>query len=125
MEKNLFIKIHPLWYICITLRLIISFIPLLYNYFFVKNSKNSYRMSKLIVLNKYIILLIGLGFLYKSLFGSNNEFQIKKVFWHNTRIIHAILYLIAALNFHNYKFSSFILLSDVLFSIFYRFLNGI
>ena len=75
MEKALLIKIHPLWYICITLRLIISVIPLVYNYF-VKNGKNSYKINKLAVLNKYIILLMGLGFLYKSIFGSNNEKQI-------------------------------------------------
>ena len=123
MEKSLFIKIHPFWYICITLRLIISVVPLVYNYF-VKNSKNSYKINKLAVLNKYIILLMGLGFLYKSIFGSNNEIQVKKVFWHDARIFHSILYLIAAFNFHNYKLSSFLLFSDVLFSIFYRFLSG-
>jgi hypothetical protein len=69
-------------------------------------------------------LLMGLGFLIKSIFGSNNEKQIEKVFWHNTRIIHAIIYIYAAIIFVNYKMSSSLLFIDVLFSIIYRFNSG-
>lgn len=113
------ITIHPLWYICIIIRIIISILPLIYNYF------SKYKIINIISqINKYIILLIGFGFLYKTIFGSNNEIQIKKVFWHNTRIIHALLFIIAGLYFKNYKISSVILLIDVLFSILYRLLNG-
>ena len=55
------------------------------------------------MVTKYIIILIGLGFLKASIFGSNDEKQIAKVFWHETRIIHAYLFIIAGLHFYNYK----------------------
>ena len=67
---------------------------------------------------------MGLGFLYKSVFGSNNEIQVKKVFWHNVRIVHGILFMLAAIYFANKKLSSILLLSSVLFSIIYRYFNG-
>lgn len=97
--------IHYIWYICILIRLI-----------FALNLKRLYKYSKY---TKIILLLIGLGFAYKSLFGSNNEFQISKVFWHHTRIYHAIFYL-AAFLVPNIKVSTQLLVFDVIFSILYR-----
>tara|TARA_B100001989_G_C24202244_1_gene298948 strand:+ start:152 stop:364 length:213 start_codon:yes stop_codon:yes gene_type:complete len=67
---------------------------------------------------------MGLGFLYKSIFGSNNEFQVKKVFWHKVRFVHAILFISAAFYFENKKLSSFLLFSSVIFSLIYRFFKG-
>ncbi len=107
--NNYFPKIHPLWFVCIFVRLLIAFIPF---------------TDKLSTIGKYIILFVGLGFLYKSIFGSNNEFQVKKVFWHKARIIHAILFISASFYFKNKKISCFFLLSSVLFSIIYRFFLG-
>ena len=107
--KNYLHKIHPFWFVCIFVRLLIAFLPF---------------SDKLSTIGKYIILFMGLGFLYKSIFGSNNEFQVKKVFWHKTRIIHAILFISASFFFKNKKISSFFLLSSVLFSIIYRFFLG-
>ena len=42
-------------------------------------------------------LLIGFGFVYNAIYGSNNEVQIAKVYWHETRYIHGVLYLLSAL----------------------------
>ena len=107
--KKYFPKIHPLWFFCIFVRIIIVFLP------FINSISN---------ISKYIILLMGLGFLYKSVFGSNDEIQVKKVFWHNVRIVHGILFILAAFYFTNKKLSSILLLSSVLFSIIYRYFNG-
>ena len=114
------VKVHKLWYICIILRLFICILPLVYEFM----NDDSNKMLSIITMNKYILTVIGIGFLYKSVFGSNNEIQINKVFWHNTRIIHALLYTITAINFDNYKLSFFLLLCDVLFSITYRYLSN-
>jgi len=111
------IKIHPYWYICIIIRLFISVIPLLYKYLINKKG------DKYAIIIKYILLIIGLGFGWKAIFGSNNEKQIAKVFWHRTRIIHSFLFIGAAINFHNYYLSSFLLFISLLFSICYRFVG--
>jgi hypothetical protein len=116
MDIHKSIKIHKLWYICITIRTIIAIIPLIYN-----NLINIKYISKVI---KIILILIGLGFLRASIFGSNDEKQIAKVFWHETRIIHAFLYIMAGLTFYNKKLSSTILFTDLIFSIIYRIVNG-
>lgn len=107
-------KIHPLWYFCIMVRFTIS----LSVYF----SKYYGTMISRILAGAFTIM--GVGFIYKFWFGSNNETQIAKVFWHNTRIVHGILYLLASyLLFTNkHVLSSIIIGLDVLFSIFYRFL---
>ena len=121
--KSSKIGIHPLWYICILVRVIIALLPLIYYYLSRKNNKYSliYNIS---LVNKYIILTMGLGFLYKAIFGSNNESQVRKIFWHETRIIHAVLFITAGLYFDNYKFSSALLFVSVLFSLVYRFSSG-
>jgi len=119
----IFPKINSLWTICIVLRLTISFLPLIYNYL-KEYGINEVLLEKIKLFNKLMLFIIGLGFLYKSFFGSNNEIQIKKVFWHKTRIIHSLIYIAAAINFDNLKLSSGLLFIDVLFSFFYRFIIG-
>lgn len=97
--------IHPLWYICIFVRLLLAF-----------------SISKYTKYSKYlklIVLGIGLGFGYKALTGSNNETQVAKVFWHNTRIIHSLLFL-SAYFVTDPNNSTRILALDVVFSILYR-----
>mgnify|MGYP007047377302 CR=1 FL=1 len=112
------VKIHPYWYICITIRLFLSAIPLLYRDF-IKQKGDKYA-----IIIKCLLLLIGLGFGWKAFFGTNNEKQIACVFWHKTRFIHSFLFIGAALNFHNYYLSSFLLITSVVFSICYRFVEG-
>ena len=94
--------IHPLWYLCIFIRLLMAFSLLKY-----------YKYLK------FLILIIGIGFGYKALTGSNNEIQFAKVFWHRTRIIHSFLFLLA-FSLSNIKYSTLVLLFDVIFSIIYR-----
>ena len=121
--KSSKIGIHPVWYICIFIRLIIALLPLVYYYVSKKTNKDA-ALDKISLINKYIILIMGLGFLYKAIFGSNNESQVRKIFWHQTRIVHAILFITAGLYFDNYKLSSSLLFISILFSIVYRFLSG-
>ena len=117
------IGIHPLWYICIFTRLIISSLPLIYKHLSETTNKNT-LIENISLINKYIILIVGFGFLYAAIFGSNDEIQIRKIFWHKTRIVHSILFITAGLYFDNYKLSSSLLFASVLFSIIYRFLSG-
>lgn len=114
------VKVHKLWYVCITVRTIIAIIPLIYNN--LKNKKKN--LKRISQITKILIILMGLGFLKVSIFGSNDEKQVAKVFWHETRIIHAFLYIFAGYHFYNYKFSSIILFTDLSFSIIYRLING-
>ena len=123
MDIHKSVKIHKLWFVCITVRTIIAIIPLIYNNLLNRNYKKK-LIKKFSLVTKIIIILMGLGFLKQSIFGSNNEKQVAKVFWHRTRIIHAFLYIISGLNFYNYKFSSVILFTDLAFSIIYRIANG-
>lgn len=117
------VKIHPLWYLCIIVRTIIASLPLIYNNLLNKNYKED-LIKNISLVNKYfLIFFIGLGFLMKSIFGSNDEKQIDKVFWHETRIIHAFLVFMAGINFYNYNLSSMLLFTDILFSIIYRLIN--
>ena len=131
MTKNK-IKIHYLWYVCITVRIIMASLPLLYDYL-LKNDIHKNSVKKISFFTKISIFLMGLGFLNKAIFGSNNVKHIwnqvisnyfTKVFWHKTRIVHAFLFMLAGFYFNNYKFSSTILLIDVVFSIIYRFNSG-
>ena len=97
--------IHPLWYLCLSFRLFLAF-----------------SLSKYPKYLKIVLLVIGLGFAYKALTGSNNEVQIEKVFWHETRYLHGTLYLLASFYIYknNLNMCSLILLIDLLFSILYR-----
>ena len=111
-------NIHPLWLFCLLVRLVIILIIWYFN-------KINNKYNKLI---KYItltfLLSIGFGFINKAIYGSNNEIQINKVFWHETRYIHGIIYIIAYLYllYDNLDITLLLLLLDVIFSILYRFL---
>lgn len=65
---------------------------------------------------------MGIGFTYKSITGSNNEYQIAKVFWHNVKFVHALLYLLSAIAMLYKKIilNTLLLVIDILFSILYR-----
>ena len=97
--------IHPLWYLCIVVRLFLAF--------------SLYKYTKYSRYIKFIILVIGLGFFYKALTGSNDETQIEKVFWHNTRWIHSLFYLLSY-SMPSIENSTRFLVCDVVFSIIYR-----
>ncbi len=105
-------KIHILWYVCLLIRL-----SMIYLFRFIYLNKTKYR--KLLQL---LLLLIGLGFIYQGYNGSNNEFQISKVFWHDSRYIHGTFYLLSLYYLINKKIniSLMILFIDIIFSILYR-----
>ena len=102
-------NIHYLWFVCIIVRLTLLTIL-------------RYMKKETRSIMSIILLCMGLGFLYKGYFGSNNEIQIAKVFWHETRFVHGMLYILASyyLFNNNLDMNSLILLLDVLFSIIYR-----
>ena len=96
-------NIHPLWAVCIFVRLLLIFI-IRYNY------KNNLIKNIFLI----ILLAIGLGFIYKFIFGSNNEIQLNKVFWHDSRLLHGVLYITAVyyLYVNNINLNSITLLVD-------------
>lgn len=109
--------VNPFWYLCITVRFtLIFFIRWLYNT--IKDKK----MIRIIL--GTFLLIIGAGFLYKSIIGSNNEIQIAKVFWHETRAVHSVLYLLSGFYLlkDNLNMCSLLLFTDLMFSFFYRFI---
>ncbi len=110
---------QPLWILCVIVRLSIIFI-VRYLYKFRKNKL--YKIVPCIVL-----LLMGLGFIRNGILGSNNEVQIAKVFWHETRITHGILYILASyyLYIDNLNMNSILLVTDLLFSFTYRLVNKV
>ena len=105
-------NIHPLWYLCLFIRSILIVL--------IRYSSNTTTYLNI------IIAIIGIGFLHKSITGSNNETQIAKVFWHSSRIFHAIFYIFASLSLYYKKTNicTFFLISDILFSIFYRLITN-
>lgn len=108
-------NINNLWYICLLVR--VSFIFLIRT-LYDKNNTNNLMLDVSI----YVLMAIGLGFLYKGFTGSNNEIQISKVFWHDTRYIHGIFYVCAGLYLYNgnLNMTTLLLTSDIIFSIMYR-----
>ena len=72
-----------------------------------------------------LLAIMGSGFIYKYITGSNNEKQIAKVFWHDSRLLHGMLsYLIASFyTFRgNMKMFTIVLSIDIIGSLFYRFI---
>lgn len=104
---------NKLWLICLIIRSLLIYY--IYNY---------WKYDKGLI--KYILIIIGIGFLYKGYTGSNNEYQISKVFWHKTRYIHSMFYLLALLSYiYNKKNICIImLLFDIIFSIIYRLITN-
>ena len=110
-------KIHPIWLICIIIRLSLAYII-------------RYINSRTVDYNKIISIIlsiIGLGFIYQGYFSSNNEVQIAKVFWHDSRYVHGIIYLLAAyyLFKNNINMNTILLLLDLCFSFLYRIINNV
>ena len=103
--------IHPFWYICLSVRILLIFLVRYLN-------KN--KLKKLGIL---ILSIMGFGFIYQYLFSSNKEIQFNKVFWHDTRILHGLLYLTSVyyLYRNNLNMNSLVLALDVIFSVLYRF----
>ena len=111
-------KIHPLWLICILLRVSLIFIV-----HYVYTSMNNAIANTFIL---FILFTIGVGFIYKGIIGSNNEKQISNVFWHETRYLHGLLYICASyyLFNKNINMASITLFLDLLFSFLYRFVKN-
>lgn len=105
-------KINPLWSICLIVRILIIILIRIY-----------YTNSIFKILSVLGLLVIGLGFTYKSLTGSNNEKQFSKVFWHETRGLHGFFYLLAAyyLYINNINMNTLVLSLDICLSLLYRF----
>jgi len=70
---------------------------------------------------------MGLGFIYQGYFSSNDEVQISKVFWHDSRYVHGVIYLLAAyyLFKNNINMNTILLLLDLCFSFLYRIINNV
>lgn len=107
-------KMHPLWTVCLIVRISLAFLIKKYGN---KNSTYKYIFS-------IFLFFIGAGFIYKGLYGSNNEVQVAPVFWHESRYGHGILYLFATFYLYNKnpKLSSVFILTDVSYSVIYRLL---
>ena len=102
------INIHPLWFLCILVRMLLASIVF-------------YKKINIKILS-ILLGIMSIGFFYRGVVGSNNEVQIAKVFWHNTRFLHGLLYLcafIALLN-SNSKVATVFIVLDLIFSISYR-----
>ena len=106
-------NIHPLWAVCILVRLLLILII-----------RYTYKNKQIKNVFLFIVLAIGLGFIYKFIYGSNNEIQLNKVFWHDSRLLHGVLYITASyyLYTNNINLNSMTLLLDIIFSFLYRFL---
>ena len=104
-------KIHPFWYICLSVRILLIFLIR------ILDKKNLKKFGIL------ILSIMGLGFIYQALFSNNKEIQFNKVFWHETRILHGLLYLTSVyyLYRNNLNMNSLVLVLDVTFSVLYRF----
>ena len=103
--------IHPFWYICLSVRILLIFLIRILD-------KQNFKKLGMLILS-----IMGLGFIYQALFSDNKEIQFNRVFWHDTRILHGLLYLLAVYYLHLNKLdmNSLILLLDIIFSIMYRF----
>lgn len=110
-------NIHPLWYICLIVRTGLIFLLQ-----YLSKSKFILSYPKIKIGVTIILLIIGIGFIYNGLCGSNNEIQFAKVFWHETRFVHGALYILASYFFYidNIDMNSLVLAIDVIFSIMYR-----
>tara|TARA_B100000073_G_scaffold103600_1_gene82850 strand:- start:124 stop:456 length:333 start_codon:yes stop_codon:yes gene_type:complete len=108
-------KINPLWNICLFIRILITVVIRIYY------TNNIFKILAFLGL-----LVIGLGFTFKSLTGSNNEKQFSKVFWHETRGLHGFFYILAAyyLYNNNIDMNTIVLLLDICLSLLFRFVTN-
>lgn len=107
-------KIHPLWFVCLLTRVL-----LIVGIVLVISNHKSYKNYAVVLL-----AIMGSGFIYKYITGSNNEKQIAKVFWHDSRLLHGILYLTASFYVFvsNVKMTTIVLSIDIIGSLIYRFM---
>ena len=112
-------QIHSMWYLCLCIR--ISIVILLRCLMHGKKIKRRLVVTRIITC---ALLAIGVGFAYKSVTGSNDEYQLQKVFWHHTRFVHSILYTSAAFValYGSSNTVSILLSADMSFSVLYRIL---
>lgn len=113
-------NIHPLWFLCLAVRL-----SMIYAIWYFLNNHPSITNNKIINSKNIalaILFIIGLGFIRQAIYSSNNEVQVTKVFWHETRYVHGILYLLSGvyLYYGNLKMCLLLLGLDIVFSIMYR-----
>ena len=103
--------IHPFWYICLSVRILLIFLIRILD-------KQNFKKLGMLILS-----IMGLGFIYQALFSDNKEIQFNRVFWHETRILHGLLYLLAVFYLHLNKLdmNSLVLALDIIFSVLYRF----
>jgi len=105
-------NINPLWFMCIVVRSLLGVIVWVQ------------PVTKPVTVNflSALLLFMGIGFFYKAITGSNDEVQASKVFWHNVRAVHGVLYAAAAaFLFSGYpRAASAFIYTDLVFSIFYR-----
>lgn len=106
-----FKTVHPLWAVCLMVRLGLAFVVVNFG----SETSNRYVLS-------FLCALIGLGFLFKAITGSNSEVQLAPVFWHDSRAVHSTLYLLSAFYLlrGNSKVGALVLVLDIVFSILYR-----
>ena len=65
-------KINPLWSVCLLCRFLLALLAKK-----IGNKNKTYKYGFTI-----LFLFIGLPFIPKGIYGSNDEVQIAKVFWH-------------------------------------------
>ena len=111
-------NIHPLWFICVLVRISLIF---LLRFLFKSQIIEKRPLIKYLTIT--VLFVMGAGFIYNGIFGSNNEIQVAKVFWHETRFVHGALYLLATyyLYKNNIEMNTLVLANDLLFSFMYRF----
>ena len=105
---------HPLWSLCLLVRVILISLTL-----YTGHLSTTWR----IVLGSSLGAM-GVGFLYKSVTGSNNEVQVEKVFWHDSRAVHGVLFGLSAMyTFRDQpRLAGWVLTVDVVASVMYRIL---
>ena len=111
-------NIHPLWYVCLLTRLTLIFVLIYISTHF----KDRLWVR---IFGACVLFIMGSGFLFKYITGSNNEVQIAKVFWHESRLLHGGLYLMAAYFYliKNVRMMTIALGIDIVGSVFYRLLS--
>jgi hypothetical protein len=109
-------KINPVWAVCIIVRIVVIFTSM-----YISTKEHNIRL-----IGSIILLSIGVGFLIKSLTGSNKEVQLSKVFWHDSRLAHGVLYILAGYYLYKEKpkICGIVLGLDLIFSILYRILTN-
>jgi len=105
---------HPLWAICLVVRAILIVL-----------TRYTGRFARKITAT--YIGAIAVGFLYKAVTGSNNEFQVEKVFWHDSRLLHACMFALSSIYIlmGDPAMAALVLTVDVLASVAYRMWFGI